>query len=124
MYRVARFGIPQLIIPILKWLDQLGWAECIESLGCGLKVDSPFAEQKELQHKIFLLLLHPIKKLIFQARARDIQNRVKYENHISTSEDRAYEFIMNFSPNYIPNQNNNINEDAIERMKIRSCIYM
>ena len=38
--RVLQSGVPAVVVPILRWYDQLGWGICIERTGAGVCVSS------------------------------------------------------------------------------------
>ena len=45
--RALSCGTPCIVVPILRWYDQLGWAQCIEAAGAGLNLGSVDAASVE-----------------------------------------------------------------------------
>lgn len=117
--RVAQAGVPSIVIPILRWLDQQGWGMAVAQFGSGIHIKSPFAEEGEIKQAVEEILLHPVRNLVFKARAKDLARRIE-------SDGNAAEHIANWlmtplSP--VSYDTRYYQAKAIERMVQRSCLY-
>jgi len=49
-------GVPQVVIPVLRWFDQAGWADAVASVGVGAHVASPWCDEDDVVRALVSVL--------------------------------------------------------------------
>jgi hypothetical protein len=50
--KVLAAGLPSLIVPVLRWADQMQWGDMVQQQGVGVKIRSKHASGAELQRAV------------------------------------------------------------------------
>jgi sterol 3beta-glucosyltransferase len=97
--RVAFSGVPSIVVPVLRWLDQAGWANALEEFGAAIHIQTPFVEEEELVLALRRVCYDWKTSIVYSARARDLQRRMINEEAAGEGVRRAVRWLLRPLPN-------------------------
>jgi len=93
--KVMKYGVPAIIVPILKWTDQAGWAELARSRAGAIHLDK---EEIEIpRRKDCTLKLNP-----FNGSEEKVEEAKKDKDPLPFPEDLINAFVEFLEPQYDP----------------------
>jgi len=118
--RAVEAGVPSIIIPVLKWYDQRGWAMAVEAFGAAIRVDDPFVSEQKLKELISRVVSDSETRDAFKRDADHLAIKVREEKDAVV---KAVDFLL--SPLSATLEESSVAQFsplAMERMINRSCL--
>jgi len=92
--RVASAGVPSVVVPILRWLDQAGWADALEQHGAAVHLRDPFCSRDELERAIRAVAVDWPSAVVYGARARSLARQLRAEELAGEGVRRAVRWLL------------------------------